>query len=86
MAVNNAKSKPKTLEHGVPQGSLLGPLFYIMYTKQIEEIAKKFNIKINVYADDIQLYTSFHLSDYGKIKQKITQCLSEIKRWMDENF
>ena len=33
--INNVKSQSKLLNYGVPQGSLLGPLFYILYTKEI---------------------------------------------------
>ena len=44
---------------GVPQGSLLGPILFIMYIKYLEEIADKYGLKIKLYADDSQLYTSF---------------------------
>ena len=39
-----------TLKYGVPQGSILGPLLFIMYTCDMTEITK--HIKTIVYADD----------------------------------
>ena len=84
--VGGARSKAQPLKHGVPQGSLLGPLLYIMYTKEIEAIANKFRIQINMYADDVQLYISFELNDLHQVKSDILNCLSEIKTYMDLKF
>ena len=84
--VRDARSMNQSLHHGVPQGSLLGPLLYIMYTKEIEAIANKYKMQISLYADDIQLYVSFNLDNQHQIKSDILNCLSEIKTYMDLNF
>ena len=84
--INDAKSTSSPLYHGVPQGSLLGPLLYIIYTKEIENIARKFNININLYADDVQLYVAFNLNNQNKIKSNLLECITEIKTWNDQNF
>ena len=84
--LDNIESKQRSLRHGVPQGSLLGPLLYILYVKEIERIATKHGIKINTYADDVQLYVSFRLEEKNNIKQKLEQFLVEIQHWMDRNF
>ena len=57
--LNSVESLPRELNYGVPQGSLLGPLFYNLYTKEIEEIVKQHGLKIITYADDCQIYISF---------------------------
>ena len=53
---NNVYSPYQTITQGVPQGSVLGPLFYILYANDIVDIIK--NCKVALYADDTVLYTA----------------------------
>ena len=74
---------------GVPQGSLLGPILFILYVKQLEIIAARYGLSIKLYADDSQLYISFHPmrpSEFHDVIEKINMCLAEIKAWMVSNF
>ena len=57
--VNDASSEDNTLMLSVPQGSLLGPMLYNLHTKEIETIAVKHKMSVQMYADDTQLYTSW---------------------------
>ena len=86
VVLQEVRSTPKPLHHGVPQGSLLGPLIYIMYTKDIEVIAEKHNMHINLYADDAQFYVSFELENLEKVQKNLLNCLSDIKIYMSSNF
>ena len=74
---------------GVPQGSLLGPILFILYIKALQKIAAKYGLDIQLYADDSQLYISFHPnrpSELADVKDRINSCLAEIKSWMFRNF
>jgi len=74
---------------GVPQGSLLGPILFILYIKALQKIAAKYGLDIQLYADDSQLYISFQPSrptELADVKDRTNKCLAEIKSWMVKNF
>ena len=79
-------STKRRLECGVPQGSILGPLIYILYTKGIQSIVESHKINIHMYADDCQLYLAFKSENQITAQENANNCLSKIKIWMDTNY
>ena len=74
------KSKVKELRYGVPQGSVLGLILYLLYKLPIRDIIRRHGLNYHLYADDTQLYLSFKsipAEQAGSIA-KIEACVSEI--------
>ena len=55
VCINNVNSNPKTIQYGVPQGSILGPLLFLIFINDISKCTNRF--KYILYADDSTLST-----------------------------
>ena len=88
VSVNGKLSDSCCFDIGVPQGSILGPLLFILYTKELETIAEHFNVQIHLYADDSQICFSFDptTKDGEGDLLKLKMCFKEIQKWMHANF
>ena len=65
VVVGDAKSPSAPLSCGVPQGSILGPILFTLYTTPLWKICTKHSVTYHLYADDQQLYLAFKPSNAG---------------------
>ena len=84
--VRSSSSSDCLLEIGVPQGSILGPLLFVLYTKDWENIVTKYGFSINLYADDTQIYFAFDVHSENPDLSAVKRCFLEITQWMTKNF
>lgn len=71
------------VNRGVPQGSILGPILFILYSADVIKCLK--NCKYHIYADDIQVYISFKPKDLDIAISELNEDLSRIANWSVNN-
>ena len=89
VCVNGQLSDPKPLDFGVPQGSVVGPMCFSIYTSNVGKIIRKHGFSYHIYADDTQIYCPFNPKNQTSINSalsKLTSCVNEIKLWMTHNL
>ena len=79
--VNNVLSDPGDVTCGVPQGSILGPLMFILYMNDIKQVLTY--CKISLYADDTVIWVSG--TDVHEIEMKLQQDLLNVTDWLCAN-
>ena len=68
---------------GIPQGSVLGPLLFSLYTTPVSLIISKYKgIKFHFYADDSQVYVHLSQKNASAVFELLNRCLNDVKDWM----
>ena len=70
--------------YGLPQGTILGPQMYILYTADIESILERHGVKMHLYADDTQLYHHSRTNNLEQAMVKFEACLEDIVQWSSQ--
>ncbi len=64
VCIGSTVSETRTLNHGVPQGSILGPMLLNIYINDLPMVPKNGNLKS--YVDDSKLLLSFSINEVNK--------------------
>ena len=88
VAIGDVISADQIMDFSVPQGSVLGPKTYCMYTKPVCDIIRRHGLMHHSYADDTQIYITIKPStdNWLGAVAKIESCVVDVKSWMERNM
>jgi len=79
--INNCYSKPCPIECGVPQGSVLGPLLFLVYINDIPLVDSKPLSYSSLFADDLSVTFTFS-KDTRLVEKNINLYLENLVKWL----
>ena len=69
----------------VLQGSVIGPILFVLYTADPIAFVKSYGLSPHLYADDTQIYGSCSPSDVDMFLSTVTDCVNAVADWMRSN-
>ena len=85
VAIANRILQTSELHYGVPQGSVLGPIMFVLYIKPLSNLIERHSLIVHLFADDIQIETSILPQHVHSAISSVETCISDVKYWMIEN-
>ena len=80
--INGVQSDTEPILYGVPRGSVLGPLLFIMYINDLPTVTKY--CKVHLYVDDTLLF--FESSSVQTIEAALSEDLGHVVGWLNQNY
>ena len=84
--INGTLSDEFPLDTGVPQGSVMGAVLFLIYTLPVGDIFVKHSLPYMIYADDTQNYLAFRIKNIQDKINQIVSCLQDLRQWLLPNM
>lgn len=82
MAIKSQVSTCAKMSCGVPQGSVLGPLLFLLYTADLAPLIRLHDLDCHLYADDTQIYGHCSPSSTSVLQDTTERCIAMVTCWM----
>ena len=77
VSVNNSESRDRPVTSGIPQGSVLGPILFVIYINDVPECV---NASTYIFADDTKIYKEISCED---VVSGLQADLDQLQKWSD---
>ena len=78
-------SPTQSVRFGVPQGSVLGPLLFVLYTADLNRVVASHGLVLHQYTDDCQIYISTPVDDAAAAVDRFPVCLDDLEAWLSSS-
>ena len=86
VVIGDVISSPQKLDYGIPQGSIVGPLLFTLYTAPLQQVILRHNLECMFYADDTQLYIAVNPKDPSPAYEALRNCIYDVITWNTNNL
>ena len=82
--IQTQNSTPRLVTSGIPQGSILGPLLFLLYTDDVDQILEP-SVSMYKFADDMKIYHLYDPKTATSEYKPLQNCLNKLDSWCTQN-